>query len=63
MSDDERVSKLQASVIAAINECDLPLSVKALVLENTLLRVQAAITQTTVITQNTQVEKQEGKAE
>lgn len=63
MSDDERVSKLQTDVIAVVNECGLPLSVKALVLENTLLRVQAAITQTAAIKQNTQTEKREAKQE
>lgn len=43
MTDDERISALQQAVVEAVNESCLPLGVKALVLENLLLRVTAAI--------------------
>lgn len=43
MTDDERISALQQAVVEVVNESCLPLGVKALVLENLLLRVTAAI--------------------
>ena len=43
MTDDERIGALQQAVVEAVNESCLPLGVKALVLENLLLRVTAAI--------------------
>lgn len=43
MTDDERISALQQAVVEAVNKSCLPLGVKALVLENLLLRVTAAI--------------------
>lgn len=48
MTDDERILSLQRSVVETLNAAPLPLSVKALVLETTLLRVQAAMQQQAV---------------
>ena len=42
MTDDERIGALQQAVVEAVNESCLPLGVKALVLENLLLRVTVA---------------------
>ena len=43
MTDDERIQALQAALVEAVNAAALPLSVKALALENTLLRIQLAM--------------------
>lgn len=43
MTDTEKIAALQQTVVSALNAAPLPLSVKALVLENALLRVQAAM--------------------
>ena len=43
MTDDERIQALQAALVDAVNAAALPLSVKALALENTLLRIQLAM--------------------
>ena len=43
MTDTEKIAALQQTVVAALNAAPLPLGVKALVLENALLRVQAAM--------------------
>lgn len=43
MTDTEKIAALQQAVVAALNAAPLPLGVKALVLENALLRVQAAM--------------------
>lgn len=40
MTDNEMVEKLQDDVIAAINASPMPLAVKGIVLENTLLRIK-----------------------
>lgn len=45
MTDDERVTALQTAVMEAVNASRLPLSVKALTLENLLLRIHAAMGQ------------------
>lgn len=45
MTDTEKIAALQQTVVAALNAAPLPLSVKALVLENALLRVQVAMQQ------------------
>lgn len=42
MTDDERIQALQAALVETVNAAALPLSVKALALENTLLRIQLA---------------------
>lgn len=43
MSDDELVVKLQNDVLDAVNASRMPLMVKAIVLENALLKVNASI--------------------
>ncbi len=43
MTDDERIQALQAALVETVNAAALPLSVKALALENTLLRIQLAM--------------------
>lgn len=43
MTDDERVQTLQDALMDAVNASRLPLSVKALALENLLLRIHAAM--------------------
>lgn len=43
MTDDERVRALQDALMDAVNASRLPLSVKALTLENLLLRIHAAM--------------------
>lgn len=45
MSDNELVENLVESIVAAVNESQLPLGVKALALENILFRVKDAIRQ------------------
>lgn len=45
MSDNERIDQLVSSILAAVNESQLPLGVKALALENILFRVKDAIRQ------------------
>ena len=40
MNDNELIAKLQDDVIAAVNASAMPLAVKGIVLENTLLRVK-----------------------
>lgn len=40
MTDNELITKLQDDVIAAVNASAMPLAVKGIVLENTLLRVK-----------------------
>lgn len=47
MTDDERVAALQRALVDAVNASRLPLSVKALALENLLLRIHGAVGQTT----------------
>lgn len=51
MTDDERVVALQHAIMSAVNGSSLPLSVKALAVENLLLRVQAAMTTQIAIAQ------------
>lgn len=46
MTDDERVAALQTALVDAVNASRLPLSVKALALENLLLRIHGAVGQT-----------------
>lgn len=43
MTDDERIQALQAALVETVNAAALPLSVKVLALENTLLRIQLAM--------------------
>lgn len=43
LTDDDRIQNLQAALVDAVNAAALPLSVKALALENTLLRIQLAM--------------------
>ena len=43
LTDDDRIQALQAALVDAVNAATLPLSVKALALENTLLRIQLAM--------------------
>lgn len=45
MSDNERVKILQDALMGAVNASNLPLSVKAIILENLLLRTHNAILQ------------------
>ena len=43
MTDNELIAKLQDGVIAAVNASAMPLAVKGIVLENTLLRVKVQL--------------------
>ena len=43
MNDNEKVAALADSLLRDVNAADLPLGVKALALENLLLRVEAAL--------------------
>lgn len=43
MQDNQLVEDLVAAIVASVNASCLPLAVKALALENVLLRVQAAM--------------------
>ena len=43
MSDNELIIQLQTNVLNAINSSQMPLMVKSLVLENALLKVNAAM--------------------
>lgn len=43
MNDNELIEKLQDDVIAAVNASAMPLAVKGIVLENTLLRVKVQL--------------------
>lgn len=43
MTDNELIAKLQDDVVAAVNASAMPLAVKGIVLENTLLRVKVQL--------------------
>ena len=43
MSDNELIIQLQNSILSAVNSSQMPLMVKALVLENVLLKVNTSI--------------------
>lgn len=43
MSDNELIIQLQADVLNVVNSSQMPLMVKALVLENVLLKVNASV--------------------
>lgn len=43
MSDNEMILTLQNEVFAAVNNSKMPLAVKSLVLENALMKVNAAM--------------------
>lgn len=43
MNDNDKVAALADSLLRDVNAADLPLGVKALALENLLLRVEAAL--------------------
>lgn len=43
MSDNELIIKLQNDVLNALNSSQMPLMVKALVIENVLLKVNASV--------------------
>ena len=43
MSDNELILNLQNEVLAAVNRSRMPLAVKSLVLENVLMKVNAAM--------------------
>lgn len=43
MSDNELIIQLQTNVLNAINSSQMPLMVKALVIENALLKLNAAV--------------------
>lgn len=65
MTDNELIAKLQDDVIAAVNASAMPLAVKGIVLENTLLRIkvqlkeEAAQAQTQAVQQAAEPEPQE----
>lgn len=42
MTDDERIMAFQQGIVSAVNASSLPLAVKALALENIMLRVKLA---------------------
>lgn len=67
MNIDSLIKSLDESLISAINSYQLPLSVKALALENVLMRVQLAIKENTgsdesvtVESTNTDTDKESG---
>lgn len=43
MSDNELIIQLQNGILSAVNSSQMPLMVKALVLENILLKVNASV--------------------
>lgn len=43
MSDNELIIKLQNDVLTAVNSSQMPLMVKSLVIENVLLKLNAAV--------------------
>ena len=43
MSDNELIIQLQSSILNAVNSSQMPLMVKALVLENVLLKVNTSV--------------------
>lgn len=43
MTDNELIIKLQNDVLTAVNSSQMPLMVKALVIENVLLKLNAAV--------------------
>ena len=43
MSDNELIIQLQNSILNAVNSSQMPLMVKALVIENVLLKLNAAV--------------------
>lgn len=43
MSDNELIIQLQNSILSAVNSSQMPLMVKALVLENVLLKVNTSV--------------------
>ena len=43
MSDNELIIQLQNSILNAVNSSQMPLMVKALVIENILLKLNAAV--------------------
>lgn len=65
MTNNEMIVKLQDDVIAVINSSPMPLAVKGIVLENTLLRIkvqlkeEAAQTQAQAVQQAAEPEPQE----
>lgn len=65
MTNNEMIVKLQDDVIAAINSSPMPLAVKGIVLENTLLRIkvqlkeEAAQAQAQAVQQTAEPEPQE----
>ena len=65
MTDNELIAKLQDDVIAAVNASAMPLAVKGIVLENTLLRIkvqlkeEAAQAQAQAVQQTAEPEPQE----
>ena len=73
MSDNELIIQLQNNVLNAINSSQMPLMVKSLVLENALLKVNAAMkneaekqaqqTQEQVSAKEEQEEEKEAKKE
>ena len=51
MNDNELIAKLQDDVIAAVNASAMPLAVKGIVLENTLLRIKVQLKEEAAQTQ------------
>lgn len=51
MNDNELIAKLQDDVIAAVNASAMPLAVKGIVLENTLLRIKVQLKEEAAKTQ------------
>lgn len=43
MTNNEMIAQLQDNVIAAVNSSPMPLAVKGIVLENTLLRIKVQL--------------------
>lgn len=54
MTDNELIAKLQDDVIAAVNASAMPLAVKGIVLENTLLRIKVQLKEETAQAQASQ---------
>ena len=73
MSDNELIIKLQNDVLTAVNSSQMPLMVKALVIENVLLKLNASVkdeaekqaqqTQEQVVTKEEQEEAEEAEKE
>lgn len=63
MTDNELIAKLQNDVIAAVNASQMPLAVKGIVLENTLLRIKVQLKEEVNVAMQAAMQEQATAAE